>query len=84
MFSKSGCKLHHSPSGRSEAYEVLTRDFSVTKRAMLFFFSHTTDEFGEKIFSHKKKLKQMLSTILGLISVCCIKVPARFQIPVNL
>ena len=38
MFSKSGCKLHHSPSGRSEAYEVLTHDFSVTKRAMLFFF----------------------------------------------
>lgn len=55
---------------------------SALQRELCFF--HTTDEFGERKYSPTKKLKQTLSTILGLISVCCIKVPARFQIPVNL
>lgn len=83
MFYKSGYKLNHSPSGRSEAHEVLTPDFSVTKRAVRFFTLQMS--LGkENILPQKKKLKQQtLSTILGLISVCCIKVPARFQIPVN-
>lgn len=40
-------------------------------------------EFGER--KPTKKWKTVtLSAILGLISVCCVKVPARFQIPVNL
>lgn len=56
---------------------------SLLKRELCFF--HTTNEFGERKYSPTKKLKeQTLSTILGLISVYYIKVPARFQIPVNL
>lgn len=59
MFSKSGCKLHHSPSGRSEAYEVLTHDFSVTKRAMLFFFFFLTLQMslGKENILPQEKIK---------------------------
>lgn len=34
--------------------------------------------------TNKKVETVTLNAILGLISVCCVKVPARFQIPVNL
>lgn len=54
MFYKSGYKLNHSPSGRSEAHEVLTPDFSVTKRAVRFFTLQMS--LGkENILPQKKK-----------------------------
>lgn len=56
---------------------------SVLQRAVNLPPVYLRRVWGKKIPTKKWKTVT-LSAILGLISVCCVKVPARFQIPVNL
>lgn len=79
MFEKSGCKLNHYQEGQ-KLMKFFDLWLQCYKESCAFF---TLQMSLGKEYS-PTKIKQTLSTILGLISVYCIKVPARFQIPVNL